>query len=294
MINLENLVNDIDILHSSDWIQPPTRAKKITTIHDLLVLEYPEVSHPYIVKVQNRRLLWVKRECDLVLTDSVFTKNQVNKILHVDSSRIEIVYPGISDKFKPSDEDSKKYIKQKYGLYDDYVLSVGTLEPRKNIKTVLDAFEKFMKHQLIATRKRPIGLVIVGKSGWREKVDQTKYIKPLGYVEEKDLPFLYSAASLFVYPSLYEGFGFPVLEAMACNCPVITSDRGSLKEIISDAALVVDPFTSEDIAVKMTQVFIDNDLRENLKKKGMENAERFNWDKTARDVLENYRKVVAG
>ena len=292
LLNIENLIDDVDIFHSSDWIQIPSRAKKITTIHDLLVLEYPEVSHPYIVEVQKRRLKWVQKECDTVLTDSIFTKDQVNKILHIDSSRIEIVYPGISEKFKPAHEESKKFIKQKYGLYDDYILSVGTLEPRKNIKAVLDAFEKFMKHQLISTRKKPIELVIVGKTGWGEKINKTKYIHPLGYVPEKDLPSLYSAASLFVYPSLYEGFGFPVLEAMACNCPVITSDRGSLKEITSDAALIIDPLVSEDIAVKMTQVFVDGDLRENLILKGKKNAERYNWEKTAMEVLNIYKKLV--
>ena len=292
LVNIENLIDDIDIFHSSDWIQPPVRAKKITTIHDLLVLEYPEVSHPYIVEVQKRRLKWVKKECDTVLTDSVFTKNQVNKILHVDSSRIEVIYPGISEKFKPANEESKKYIKQKYGLYDDYILSVGTLEPRKNIKAVLDAFEKFMKHQLISTRKKPIELVIVGKTGWGDKVSKTKYIKPLGFVDKKDLPFLYSAASLFIYPSLYEGFGFPVLEAMACGCPVITSDRGSLKELTADSALIADPLVSDDIAVKMTQVFVDRDLRENLIRNGKKNAERFNWEKTAKEVLSIYNKLI--
>lgn len=291
-INIENLTDDIDIFHSSDWIQPPSRAKKITTVHDLLILEYPEVSHPYIVEVQKRRLKWVKKECDMVLTDSVFTKAQVNKILHIDNSRIEVVYPGISEKFFPASEESKKYIKQKYGLYEDFILSVGTLEPRKNIKTVLDAFEKFMKHQLISTRKRPIELVIAGKTAWGDKINKTKYIKPLGFVEEKDLPYLYSAASLFVFPSLYEGFGFPVLEAMACGCPVITSDRGSLKELTSDSALIVDSLVSDDIAVKMTQVFVDNNLRENLIQKGKKNAERFNWEKTAGEVLKIYQEVI--
>ncbi len=291
-INIENLTDDIDIFHSSDWIQPPTHAKKITTVHDLLVLEYPEVSHPYIVEVQKRRLKWVKKECDMVLADSVFTKDQVNKILNIDNSRIEVVYPGISEKFKPAGEDSKKYIKQKYGLLEDFILSVGTLEPRKNIKTVLDAFEKFMKHQLILTRKRPIELVIAGKTGWGDKINKTKYVKPLGFVEEKDLPYLYSAASLFIYPSLYEGFGFPVLEAMSCGCPVITSDRGSLGELTSDAAMIADPLVSEDIAVKMTQVFVDRDLKENLMQKGMKNAQKFNWEKTAKEVLNIYQELI--
>lgn len=289
---VDNFLGKVDIFHSSDWIQPPVNAVKITTVHDLFVHEYPDISHPYIVETQKQRLKWVKKECGMILTDSAFTKNQLIKILGIDSTNIEVVYPGIANKFKPQNAEDMRRIKQKYSLYDDYVLSVGTLEPRKNIKTVLEAFERFQKHPLIAARNKPLSLVIVGKFGWGEKVINTKYVKTLGFVDENDLPALYSGAMFFIYPSLYEGFGFPILEAMACNCPVITSTRGSLRELVADAALIVDPQAVDDIALKMTQLVVDVDLRSALIKRGQKNAERFDWKKTAREVLAIYNKMI--
>lgn len=292
LVKVENFLGPIDLFHSSDWIQPPTNAAKISTVHDLLVYEYPDISHPYIVETQKRRLRWVKKECDTILTDSVFTKDQLVKILHINSTRIEVVYPGISDKFKPVSHDEVQRIKQKYGLYDDYILAVGTLEPRKNIKAVLDAFERFLKHPLISAIKKPIELIIVGKFGWGEKLKKSKYVKSLGFVEENDLPAVYNGAAFFVYPSLYEGFGFPILEAMACGCPVITSNRGSLSELVSNAASIADPEVPDDISAKMTQLFVDENLKTELIKIGKKNAERFNWEKTAKEVLGIYSKAV--
>lgn len=292
MINIENLIDDIDLFHSSDWIQPPSRAKKVTTIHDLVVYKYPEVSHPYIVETQKRRLKWVKKECDKVLADSNSTKKELTDNLQFNQEKIEVIHPGISEKYKQAESGEIIRIKQKYGLYDDYILAVGTIEPRKNVKGILSAFEQFMKHSLIATRRKPLELVIAGKFGWGIKPQNAKYIKVLGYIEENDLPGLYSGASMFVFPSFYEGFGFPVLEAMACGTPVITSNRGSLSEIANDAALIVDPQLPGDIAGKMIQLFVDQDLRSDLVRKGKINAAKFNWEKTARKVLEIYNKLV--
>lgn len=291
MINIENLIDEVDIFHSSDWIQPPSKAKKVTTIHDLVVYKYPEVSHPYIVETQKRRLRWVKKECDRVLTDSSSTKKELIDELFFIEEKIDVVYPGISQKYKQAESGEIARIKHKYGLYDDYILAVGTIEPRKNVKGILSAFEQFMKHTLISTRKNPLELVIVGKFGWGDKLAHAKYIKVLGFVDEFDLPGLYSGASMFVYPSFYEGFGFPVLEAMACGIPVITSNSGSLREISTEAALNVDPQMPEDIAVKMTQLFVDQDLRNDLIKKGKINAAKFKWEKSAREVLDIYNEL---
>lgn len=292
LITIENLIDDVDIFHSSDWIQPPSRAKKITTVHDVAVYKYPEISHPYIVETQKRRLRWVKKECDKVLADSQFTREELINSLNFEEELVEVVYPGISEKFTPADTAQIAAVKQKYGLYDDYILTVGTIEPRKNSKGVIAAFTQFMRHTLIASRKEPIELVIVGKFGWGEKLQSIKYIKALGYVDENDLPSLYSGASMFVYPSFYEGFGFPVLEAMNCGCPVITSNRGSLEEIAQQSALLVDPELTDDIAMKMTQLFIDADLRKELIEKGKKNAQKYKWEKTAEEVLNIYKKLL--
>lgn len=291
IINIETLTGRIDVFHSSDWIQPSAQAKKVTTVHDLLVYDYPDISHPYIVQTQKRRLHWVKKECDRVLTDSFFTKNRLMKIMQFENSKISVVYPGISAIYNPASKENIKYIQQKYGLFDNYILSVGTQEPRKNIKSVLLAFDKFLDNPMVSSSKNPIQLVIAGKFGWGEKLERNKYVRLLGLVEEKDLPALYSGATFFVYPSFYEGFGFPVLEAMACGCPVITSGRGSLKELSKDCALIVDPEMKEDITLKMTQLFVDKDLKVSLIKKGKENAQKFNWENTAKEVLKVYTEL---
>lgn len=292
LVNMENLIDDIDIFHSSDWIQPPCHAKKITTIHDVSVYKYPEVSHPYIVEAQKRRLKWVRQECDKVLADSIATKDDIINLLQIEEEKIEVAYPGISEKFTPASSAQIATVKQKYGLFDDYILAVGTIEPRKNLKGVIAAFEQFMKHTLIVSRKKPVELVVVGKFGWGEKLQNSKFVKTLGFVDESDLPGLYSGASIFVYPSFYEGFGFPVLEAMSCGCPVITSNRGSLEEIAGSSSLLVDPELSDDIVIKMTQLFVDSDLRCELIEKGKKNAQKYRWEKTAREVLNIYNKLL--
>lgn len=292
-IHIEHFLGPIDVLHSSDWIQPRTRAKKVTTIHDLVVYRYPELSHPYIVETQKRRLSWVKKECDMVLADSLCTKKDLVSLLHFDPSRIEVVSPGINEIFTSQTEERKRVIKQKYRLPDEYILAVGTLEPRKNLKRVIHAFEKFSHHSLILSRKTPIELIITGNKGWGDRLPPGKYVRLLGFVEKRDLPALYSLATFFVYPSLYEGFGLPILEAMSCGCPVITSERGSLKEVAGDAAFLVDPEMEDDISSKMVKLYVDGNLREEFVKKGKINAERFSWQKTAREVLQIYKNLVS-
>ena len=135
-------------------------------------------------------------------------------------------------------------------------------------------------------------MIIVGKYGWGEKSDKQSGIRALGFVAEKDLPAIYSLAFMFVYPSLYEGFGLPVLEAMACGCPVITSKRGSLKEIGGSSAVFVDPDVEDDLVVQMTKLFIDKELRKDLIKKGRKNALRFKWKNTAEKMLKLYDDVL--
>lgn len=294
LVNAETFIGKVDIFHSSDWIQPPIAAKKITTVHDLVVYKYPEASHPYIIETQKRRLAWVKKECHMILTDSYATKNDLIKILHFDSDIIDVIYPGIGNEYRPVNEEEKKRIRQKYNLLDDYILTVGTIEPRKNLKAVLSAFERFLHHPLIASKKQPIEMVIVGKTGWGEGIKATKYIHQLGFVQQEDLPGLYSGATFFIYPSLYEGFGFPVIEAMACGTPVITSNRGSLEEITKDAAVIAEIEMPEDIAIRMTQLNVDDNLRKDLVKKGKENAARFTWKKTAEQVIAAYEKLYTG
>jgi glycosyltransferase involved in cell wall biosynthesis len=294
IVNIEKILGKIDIFHSSDWVQPPTQAKKITTVHDLVVYRFPDISHQYIVETQKKRLVWVKKECDKILADSLSTKQDLINILHFSAEKIDVVYPGINEIFKPATNEEKIRVKQRYNLLDNYILTVGTAEPRKNLSTAINAFGRFLKHPLISARMLPLQLVVVGRAGWGEKIKDTSYIKNLDFVKNEDLPGLYSGATCLLYPSLYEGFGLPVIEAMACGTAVITSDRGSLKETAKDAALLVDPQSIEEIVIKMTQLFIDDNLRFSLIEKGKENISRFTWDKAAKEVKAIYEKVITG
>lgn len=297
ILNIETLLGNIDIYHSSDWLQLPSKiAKKVTTVHDLVVYRFPETSHPYIVETQKRRLYWVKKECDFIFCDSQATINDLIGLLHFGKEKLMTVYPGVDEIYKQQNNENKLRIRQKYGLFDEYVLFVGTDEPRKNLDRVISAFNFFLKHPLIRSRKNPIGLVVAGKEGWKRtgfEIKDNKYIKKLGVINKDDMPALYAGASVLIYPSLYEGFGLPVVEAMSCGCPVITSASGSLREVSGDASILVDPYDDKEIAVKMTQIMIDQDLRNNLIKKGLEQAKKFSWDKTAKLILQSYEKIIS-
>lgn len=293
ILSLDNLIGKVDVFHSSDWIAPPTSARKVTTVHDLVIYRHPEYSHPKIIENQKRRLYWVKREVDLVLADSYATKNDLVQILHFKPDKIEVVYPGVSDEFKQVNSEEIIRVRQKYQLKKDYILSVGTKEPRKNLRAVLAAYERFQHHSLMKDRKRSVELVIVGKKGWGDMPKADGNVRILGFIDQKDLPGLYSGASLFIYPSIFEGFGLPVMEAMACGVPVITSNKGSLEEIARDAVIFVDPQLDDDIARGMIKVFIDNDLKTDLIKKGIERAANFRWRNTAGKVKTLYEKLHA-
>lgn len=291
IITAERWLGKIDVLHSSDWIQPPARCKKVTTVHDLTVLKYPQYSHQSIVSTQKKRLYWVKKECDAVIADSYATKKDTAEYLDIPVKKIEVVYPGIDPVFQPQWEAKKEYIRKKYGLSESYILAVGTREPRKNLKAVLAAYRKFVRNSLVVNRRKKTELVIAGKEGWGEKIQEEENIRILGYLEKRDLPSLYSAAEVFIYPSFYEGFGLPVVEAMACGVPVITSDRGSLKEVASDSAVIVDPEDYNEIVKNLVKIVIDDDFRNQIIRAGYENAKKFTWDRAAEQVIGIYGKL---
>ncbi len=209
-------------------------------------MHYPEVFPKRTIRTQTNRLYWVKKEVDLVIADSKATKNDLVELLGFDEKKIKVIYLGVSDswKEKPVNINKLKVIKKKYKIKGEYILSVGTLEPRKNIKSVIKAFNELKKSNL--------KLVLVGKLGWggdikkiTEKIDSGVVVT--GFIPDEDLAPLYQGAHCFVYPSLYEGFGLPVLEAMASGTPVITSNVSSLLEIAGEAALLVDPKKTSEI-----------------------------------------------
>jgi glycosyltransferase involved in cell wall biosynthesis len=295
---VENFTGEVDVFHSSDWLEPPARqAKKVTTIHDLAVFKYPEAfsvrgGHD-IVKNQKRKLHFVKRETDLVIAVSETTKKDIIEILGIPDKRIRVIYEAADPVFKVVSPERVDQVKEKYQLSHDYFLCVGTREPRKNLDRVVMAFAE------IASASSDFDLVIAGKYGWGEgdclahkAKDLKARVKILGYVEQSDLVGLYNGATAFIYPSLYEGFGLPILEAMSCGCPVITSSVGAMAEIAGGVALLVEPERIESIAGAMSKARRNVSTREDLKIKGLERAGQFSWEKAALETLNVYRELI--
>ena len=242
VLPVENLTGKLDIFHSSDWTQPPTKAKKVTTIFDLVVYKYPESSHSKIVATQKRRLEWVKKEVDKIITISQSSKKDIVEIFGIPEEKITVTY------LAPSLGPIIPGIRKKYSLNKPFILALGTREPRKNLARLIEAFKKL--------DRKDYDLVVVGKYGWGggELRVNKEEVRMLEYIPEGDKLALLAEARALVYPSLYEGFGLPVVEAMSVGTPVITSNISGMPEAGGDAAIYVKPEEINDISEKLEMV----------------------------------------
>lgn len=287
---------DVFFMPHINFMAVSGKTKTVLTVHDLSFLRYGE----FFSWRKNfwHRMLNVKkmvRQADEIIVISESTKNDIVELYGIDQAKIEVVYSGIGEEFRLIDKADQrlKEIKEKYGLPEKFIFFLGTIEPRKNLEGLILAYD-----QLRA--KNPgldHGLAIAGGKGWKsdnifkawEKSPYKNDIKFLGYIDRKDKPYLYNLASLFVYPSFYEGFGFPPLEAFASGVPVVASFSSSLPEIIGDAGLMADPYDASSLSLAMEEVLGNNELKEDLVRKGFERVKKFSWVKTA----ENYLKILA-
>ena len=286
---IEKFIGEVDIFHSSDWLQPPVKnpaTKKVTTVHDMVVYLFPASTHPKILKNQKRRLALVKKEIDLILADSETTKYDLEKFLEIEGSKIEVIYLAASEDYKPKDQAIIDETLAKYKIKKPYILSVATQEPRKNIQKLLDVFDQI--HQ----RREEFNLVLTGKYGWGGGFHTPQNVIWTGYVPKEDLIALYSGCRVFVYPSLYEGFGLPILEAMACGAPTVTSNNSSMAEIAKGAAILVDP-RSEPQLIRAIEMVLDLNLEnyQKMVRASIDRARQFTWTKTARQTLKVYEKL---
>lgn len=290
-------IGRVDIFHSPDFVLPPLASgKKILTVHDLSFFRYPQGAEPSLRWYLEGAVPRSVARADLLFADSQCTKKDIVDILRVPEEKVEVVYPGVDPIFQPvEDEAEKKRMKAKYGLHAPFILSVGTIEPRKNFPGLMRGFRILREEHKI-----PHELVIAGAPGWLyqgiyREVDELRLggnVLFLGYVPDWELPALYSLAEVFAFPSFYEGFGLPPLEAMACGVPTVVSNVASLPEAVGDGALLVPPEDTEALAEALYGLLSDDALREEMRRKGLERAQRFSWQKTGEEVLAHYRRIA--
>ncbi len=265
----------------------------VTTIHDVVWRVLPRTFPAQDRAIMNLLMPLSARLARRILTVSDASKRGIARTLRVSDEKIDITPNAVDARFfAPVSDAQIENLRHKYGLGEaPYVLSVGVLQPRKNVPRLIAAFQKLQN-----TRANfPFQLVITGKPGWGSDAHlaaQHPKIRFTGYVLDEELPVLYAGATVFAYPSLYEGFGLPVIEAMAAHCPVLTSNRSSLPEIAGDAALLVDPYRVEAIAAGLQKLLEDETLRTDLRARGTTWATRFTTQNQARATLESYRRAL--
>lgn len=286
---IDKFIGDVDVFHSSDWIQPKIKSehtKKITTVHDMVPFLFESSVHPKIVSAHKRRLNFVKKEVDLIIADSETTKEDIVKFLVIPSDKIKVIYLAPDEKFKNVETEKVNEVLQKYKIKKPYVLSVATQEPRKNIQKLLDAFEQIQK------RRPELSLVLTGKYGWGPGLRTSENVIWTGYVPDEDLVALYSGCRVFAYPSLYEGFGLPVLEAMACGAPVVTSNNSSMAEIARDTAILVDPRSHTQLTRALEMVLdLNMENYQKMVQASIKRAGQYTWVKTAEQTLDVYKEL---
>jgi glycosyltransferase involved in cell wall biosynthesis len=287
---IEKLIGPVHILHTSDWIEPKINSqitKKVTTIHDMITFLFPASLPKRIINNQKNRMNIVKKESNLIIANSQTTADDVFKFLEIPREKIRVIYLAVPQRFKPQSEEKINQVLSKYKIKKPFILSVATQEPRKNIQKLIDAFEKINKE------RDDVNLVLTGKYGWGPLLDVVPNVIQTGFVEEDDLIALYAACRVFVYPSLYEGFGFPVLEAMACGAPTVTSNSSSMSEIAKDAAILVDP-RSEAQIIKAINIVLDLEKEDyqSMVRASLTRSRQYSWSKAAHETLKVYEELA--
>lgn len=292
-LSLEMQRHPPDVLFVPSHVIPLRHPRSVVTIHDVGYLHHPD-THP----TNTRQMLhlttrWSTSVAERIIAISETTKRDLIAHYHLPPERIQVIPHGVDHTMCPVDGDAIAELKRRLDLPDAYILFVGTVQPRKNLGRLAAALS------FVAKAGLPHQLVIAGKSGWMARAVQAELvasgmsnrIHPLGYVDSADLPTLYSGAAAFCFPSLYEGFGLPILEAMACGTPVVTANTSALPEVAGDAALMVDPKRPTEIGDALVRVLSDQSLRRDLIERGLARAQTFTWERTARATIDLLREV---
>jgi glycosyltransferase involved in cell wall biosynthesis len=296
---IEFFIGKCDVFHTWDWTQPPAlSAKTVSTVHDFVPFLFPETQHQRIIATFKRKFFWASLVNDLFICVSQNTQTDLLRLFpKLDKSKITIIPEAPEDKYlnfySLSEIEKKNKISQVKKIYDlkNYCLAIGTREPRKNLKKLIESFIEFKKLNPSSSYE----LAIAGKYGWGEDVNHLKnpFIKILGYIPDKDIAPLLSGATCLCYPSLYEGFGLPPLNALTLGVPVITSNISSLPEVAGNAAILIDPTQKSDILHALNRVLKSPSLRRTLSRRGLKQSSKFSWDNTAKLTLQAYKKICS-
>ncbi len=291
----------LDLLHSPDFVLPPRRRYAgVVTVHDLAFLRFPEWVTPDALRYY-RQVRESVRSAEQVIAVSECTRRDLLELLEVEEGKVTVIYEAAGRPFRPLElnPEERRVLNDRRLSVGTFALFVSTIEPRKNIPTLLRAFRRMLdRYPDLEPRPR---LVIAGTKGWLHEevlgllrqLNLAQEVAFIGAVGQDDLVWLYNAARFFVFPSLYEGFGLPPLEAMACGTPVIASNAGSLPEVVGEAGLLVDPRDVGGWAEAMARLWSDPEERADLRRRGLEQAARFSWEWAAQKTLAVYREAVA-
>lgn len=290
--------NEIDIYHvpqNGVGLSPNIRCSSVITLHDIIPLRMPETVSNRYLKIFNEDMPKIIEKCNGIITVSEFSKNDIAKEFNFPEEKIFVTHLAAEDIYRPLNKlECKNLISKKYGINSDFILYVGGFSPRKNILGLIEAFSILLNHY-----KKDIKLIITGKHGvsyekYRQRAEDLKILPNVifpGFIPLEDMPLFYNASKIFVYPSFYEGFGLPPLEAMACGTPVIASSETSIPEVVGDAALHVNPNNILKIYELMISILEDKVLSLSLINKGLIHSSKFNWKKTAYDTVDAYQSI---
>lgn len=297
-IPVESWVGRVALYHATDFVLPPTlpNTRTVLTVHDLSFVRAPEAASPALRRYLDAVVPRSVHRADHILADSQATKDDLIALYSVADKKIDVLLSGVNPRFQPvADPVILNRVRTRYGIGDvPFIFAVGTVQPRKNYERLIEALAA------LPSDLRDVHLVIAGGRGWLQdsiyaavdRLGLKDRVHFIGFADDADLPALYGAARCVAFPSVYEGFGLPVLESMACGTPVVTSNVSSLVEVAGDATLLVDPLSVEQITGALVRLLSDDSLRTTLIQRGYEQASRFTWEKAATQLRNLYHSIL--
>jgi glycosyltransferase involved in cell wall biosynthesis len=289
----------VNLFHAPHYVLPPlTPCRSVVTIHDCIHLRFPQYLPNRLGYAYARSSLWVATHRSArVLTVSEASKRDILRYFSVPDAKIDVIYNAIDERFheEPPADDVMR-VRERYQLHDPFILYAGNIKPHKNLERLIEAFHVIRRGELQYVKLLIIGDEISKYATLRRTVHRYKlhkHVRFFGFVPDATLAILYRLARVFVFPSLYEGFGLPPLEAMASGTPVITSNVSSLPEVVGDAAMLIDPYEPDAIAGAMRRVLLEDRLRDDMRERGLARAREFSWDRSVRRVRQIYDEVLA-